>query len=132
MPGPSPKRILIVEDDPDFVAILSRLLRAWSVDIVIADSSTDATHVLGTTRFDLVLLDIKLRDEDDGFGLLSFLSIQPPDVKASCVIVTGFPVVGRAWSELPVVDKRRLGELGPHLFRILGPPPAATEAETRP
>lgn len=126
------KRVLIVEDDDDFAAILSRLLRAWPVEVTVMADSLDATAALQKARFDLIVLDIKLADGDDSFGLLNFLPMQSQEVKESCVIVTGFPVVGRAWSELPIVDKRRLGELGPHLFRILGPPPATTEMEKRP
>lgn len=61
-------KILIVEDDKDFVLKLKTALEKEKFDIDIANKYNDALNKVKTKIYDLVLLDINL-DESSGFNL---------------------------------------------------------------
>ncbi|WP_367392310.1 response regulator [Lewinella sp. LCG006] len=69
-----PRRILIVEDHPMNQIVLRKTLeKEWSeIDIVIANSGTQARQVLENSLFDLILMDVQLPDED-GFSITRYL-----------------------------------------------------------
>lgn len=65
----SGRNILIVEDDPAVRSIIAQLLEGEGMHFVEAANGAEAVAALGTKRFDLVLLDLKLPD-DDGLNIL--------------------------------------------------------------
>jgi len=69
----SKPHILIVEDSPEYQAIISRTLGEYNLKI--SASVSDATHLLRNSHFELLIVDINLPDRD-GFTLLA-------DVRAS-------------------------------------------------
>ena len=56
----SKAKILIVDDDPLILALISRKLGAGEYDCQVADSGAQALKVLEFESFDLVLLDVKM------------------------------------------------------------------------
>ncbi len=60
--------ILLVEDDPAIVRSLMEFLRNEGFDAAYADGQRRALDLLAGTRFDLVLIDVSLR-EGNGFSL---------------------------------------------------------------
>lgn len=121
------KRILIVEDDPQFVSIFSRLLRPWSPEIQSTHSGAEAIRRLERQEFDLVTIDLQLPGAD-ATDLLEFISTGSEAQKSRCLIVTSFPMIGKAFSDIPIVAKTSLVDLGPHLMQVLGRPADPTEA----
>lgn len=70
-PGPE-QRILIVDDDPDIVTLLSRYLGGQGFRVSSAGNGAELrAHVEGVGT-DVILLDLGLPDED-GLGLLRYL-----------------------------------------------------------
>lgn len=65
-------RILVVDDEPDIVAILSRLLKGIGYEIIPAHNGKDAIEKLGRKKPDLVTLDIMM-PEMDGFETLEHI-----------------------------------------------------------
>ena len=62
-----PLRVMIVEDEAVVAIDLECRLQALGYDVVgIADTLTDAVALFAKTLPDLVLLDIRLRDREDG------------------------------------------------------------------
>lgn len=61
-------RIMLVEDDPAIVESLQAYLRAEGFDTAAADGQRGAEQLLAKERFDLLLVDMSLRD-GDGFGV---------------------------------------------------------------
>ena len=57
-------KILIVEDEPDIVALISNRLDSTKYDVTIALSGDDALNLVKTQEFDLVSLDIMLPKVD--------------------------------------------------------------------
>lgn len=74
--GEACRRVLIVEDDPDDRGRIAGVVRAAGLLPVSAPSLTAARALLGTTRFDAVVLDVLLPD-GDGLELLRELRGRP-------------------------------------------------------
>ncbi len=58
----SGKRILIVEDDPEFATVLQRALIAKNAEVVFAANGAEALNFLDSQIIDLSLLDVHLPD----------------------------------------------------------------------
>lgn len=63
------KRIMLVEDDPDFVAALRVLLESSGYQVFAVAGSGEALARIGAVRPDLVILDIMLDSDVAGFEL---------------------------------------------------------------
>ena len=62
-------RLLVVDDEPTIVELLSGSLRFAGFDVVTATSGAEALRVAAASRPDLILLDVMLPDQD-GFGVI--------------------------------------------------------------
>ncbi len=97
-PLPARTRILLVDDDPDINLLLGTILRAADRELVVATTAAEADQALAAGRFELILLDLFLADED-GRRLLERWRAAPatrdtplfvlsaqlgPEVKAEC------------------------------------------------
>ena len=65
-------RILIVDDDAEIVALISRYLGGHGFRVSAAGNGAELRHQLESADVDLILLDLGLPDED-GLGLLRYL-----------------------------------------------------------
>lgn len=114
---------LLVEDDPNFCMIYTRILEPWDLEIVTTSSAYDAIELIRKRSFDFYSIDLQLLDESAD-GLLSVLESQGEATASRCVVVTSFDILAPAFTRFPIVAKTRLSTLGPHLTRILGTPAA--------
>ena len=64
---PRRPRVLIVDDDVDFVESLRPVLESRSYDIISASSSDDGIRQVEHSRPDLILLDIMMPEGTEGF-----------------------------------------------------------------
>lgn len=79
--------ILIIEDDPVYVLDLEvKLKKMANHKIYIVDSIAQATEIYDSKSIDLVLLDLKLKDEEDGF--LFYKEIN--DLRTPVIIITAY------------------------------------------
>jgi two-component system response regulator GlrR len=83
-PGSNGK-ILLVDDDPGLLRLLSIRLRAERYEVEAVESAHKALGVLHRFRPDLVITDLKM-DKMDGIGLLKELQIKSPGLRV--VIIT--------------------------------------------
>ena len=65
--------VLVVEDDKAFSSEISRGLRSHGFDVDVAETPKDAAHLLRTKQFHLILLDLVLRDGEEGFEVFELL-----------------------------------------------------------
>jgi len=64
----SPK-ILVIDDDPDFRAAVTPILKSALYDVVMASNSQEAKEKIFAEKPDLILLDIMMDSLFDGFSL---------------------------------------------------------------
>jgi two-component system, OmpR family, response regulator len=69
------KRVLVVDDDPSIRNMLSDYLQQNDITVSLASGQQETTRLLATQRFDLMLLDLRLGQED-GLDLLRSLRAQ--------------------------------------------------------
>ncbi len=80
-------KVLVVDDEDDFLVLVGQFLEETGIECVLADSMTQAQKHLGRTQFDLVISDLNMPGES-GFDLFRFVSSRYPEVKFA--IMTGY------------------------------------------
>ncbi len=66
----NPKRkILVIDDDPDYLKVTSILLKSGNYDVITAKNPHEGKEKLFTEKPDLILLDIMMDSLFDGFSL---------------------------------------------------------------
>ncbi len=78
-------KILLVDDDPGLLRLLSIRLRAEGYEVEAVDSAQDALAILSRFAPDLVITDLRM-DKMDGIGLLKELQSRSPGLRV--VIIT--------------------------------------------
>jgi CheY-like chemotaxis protein len=86
-PKPQP-RVLIVDDDPDQVAVLVHRLKALGFQIAAENTGNAALERARTGQFDLVLLDVGLPDID-GYNVCQQLCDDPSTWTVPIVMLSG-------------------------------------------
>lgn len=82
-----PSRILLVEDDRNFVELISHVSQRYNCQVEVAESVEQASGRLRQSRFDLLLLDFKLPGHN---GLDLLRRIFATGVKVPIVILSGY------------------------------------------
>jgi DNA-binding response OmpR family regulator len=112
-----PKRILVIDDDEDLVRSTSALLatRGYSVDG--ASNGTEGEAKVRSWKPDLVVLDIMMDYDAEGFNLAYRLKEDPATSSIPIVILSGFQdhlesrgssfdfVMGRQWPAAEMLEK---------------------------
>lgn len=81
------KKILVVDDDIDICALLSRFLSKNNFEVATAHSGKKALEILKLNTFDVVLSDFRLGDMD-GFEVLAKTRELNPEARV--IIITGY------------------------------------------
>lgn len=74
------KKILIVDDDADYLFQLRHHVEKMGFDVITAESQREAENVLKNIKPDLAILDLMMENEDSGFILSYKLKRMYPDV----------------------------------------------------
>jgi len=82
------KKVLVVDDDKDFVHITSVYLKAYGYDVVAATDAVEAVTFAQTTHPDIIILDIGL-PMGDGLTVLNRLASSARTTLIPVIIVTG-------------------------------------------
>jgi CheY-like chemotaxis protein len=61
------ERILIVDDDPDIVEAMRLILEAREYEVISAGSSAEGLSTLKATNPDLIILDVMMETDTEGF-----------------------------------------------------------------
>jgi len=139
------KRILVVDDDRDLVQTTKAFLEARGYAVSTAHSGIEARDELAKQRPDLVVLDIMMDYDTDGFNVAYKLRDEPETARIPVIIVSGFtkeletkthifePMMYREWPAAKFFEKPvKLGALADAIAGLLAgddvPAPAAKEA----
>ena len=79
-------RLLLVDDEKDFVNILSKRIKRRNIDVTKAFSGAEAIQALRGQEFDVAVLDLKMEDMN-GIEVLKMLKIMDP--KLAVIMLTG-------------------------------------------
>jgi CheY-like chemotaxis protein len=88
-----PLRVLVVEDDPDSLELMTYLFRAFGHQALGASSGTAALALAAESPPDLILCDLRLPGMD-GFELLSRFRANPVLQTVPIVAVTAYAMPG--------------------------------------
>jgi len=80
-------RILLVDDDPHFLRVLSRVLSGENFQVTASSTACDAIEILRTSRFHLIICDLRMPD-CDGLNFLQALRQGGSDVPV--IILTAY------------------------------------------
>lgn len=75
----TPARVLIVDDEETFAAVLGEALTARGLDVRAARNAEEAERALARQTFDLALVDLKLPGRTDGLGVLEQILQRAPE-----------------------------------------------------
>src|SRR5256885_13264975 len=92
LPDLSGLTILVIEDDPDGLQLLTTALTACGARVMTASDTTLARGHLETVRLDLVVTDLGLPGET-GAAFISWLRTQPAEKggNLAAIAITGYP-----------------------------------------
>ncbi len=79
-------KVLIVDDEKDFLDIMADRMRARGMDVSTATSAEDALEMVLTESYDVVIMDFMM-PEMDGFKALKLFKESRPEV--SIILLTG-------------------------------------------
>src|SRR5579875_335667 len=82
-----PARIMVVDDDPDTVDILSRHLQREGFVAIEAPSGADCLRIVRECEVDVILLDLMM-PEMDGFQVCKALKQDPATATLPIILVT--------------------------------------------
>jgi CheY-like chemotaxis protein len=83
------KKILVIDDDSDFVESVVNLLEAKGYQVASASNGKDGVAKAKTEKPNMILLDVMMNTKDEGFTVARELQ-QTPGVKGTPVVmVTG-------------------------------------------
>ncbi|MFB3923022.1 MAG: response regulator [Terriglobia bacterium] len=80
-------RILVVDDDPYFLRVISRILSGESFQVTTAEGASQATQILKEHTFDIVISDLRLPDGD---GLSILQQARSAGLEVPVVILTAY------------------------------------------
>ena len=83
----SSDRILVVDDDPEILDFLCRVLQSKGFEVSRASEFSEASSLLDTVGFSLVLTDLSL---PDGSGIDLINQAHERDTQIVCILITGY------------------------------------------
>lgn len=91
LPEAAPPRILVVDDDPDFVEIARQALRSERIDVVSAATAEDALARARAMKPDLIIMDVMMKGVLDGVDATRDLRKEPEIADVPILMVTSIP-----------------------------------------
>ena len=96
------EKVLLIDDDQDFLNILSQRLAIREMDVTTESSIDMALQLINSQHFDVIILDLQM-PEMDGLTLLEQLITEKPHLKI--LLLTGHATVAKG------VQAMKLGAL---------------------
>jgi len=90
----SRKRVLFVDDEPSIRVTLPLILRRYGFAVTTAASVQQALEQIQTHQFDLLLCDLNIERESDGYMVVRAMRQSNP--RCVVIILTAFPCVDSA------------------------------------
>ena len=82
-------KVLMVDDDKDFIEAVATLLSASGYDVVTAQNGEEGFEKAKTENPDLISLDVMMQNDSEGFNIAKQLSSDDTTKDIPVIIVTG-------------------------------------------
>ncbi len=105
------KKILLVDDNPQYRAAVSRNLSMAGFDTVEAEDSDEAMEKVGTERPNVVITDLDMRTHDEGLHLIRDLKHRYPALPVILISAVGTfdeGALARQYGAMYVLSKSRI------------------------
>ncbi len=114
--------ILLVEDDPDVLAVMLKHLEYYRYQVVTASDGMEGLQLLDSRGFDLVITDIVM-PYVSGIGIVSKVKGKSPDTPV--IAITGFgkepeSLANESRADLVLSKPVKMAVLVKHVRRLLG------------
>lgn len=83
-----PRTVLVIDDDPDIVAAEKLILESRGFNVLTASNGKEGLNALKNHEVDIILLDVMMDTDDEGFQLSYQLKSDPKTAKIPILIVT--------------------------------------------
>jgi len=74
------KKILIVDDDPDYLMQMEMQVKRMGFEVTLAESEKEGLKVLQDTKPDLAIVDLMMENADSGFILSKQIKNMYPEI----------------------------------------------------
>ena len=111
------KSVLLVDDDKDLVASMKVVLEANGFDVTTASNGTDGLTKIQAKRPDLIVLDVMMDTDAEGFNVAYRLESDPATRRIPIILLIGFMdyvavkresfefIEGRDWPAVKLMKK---------------------------
>ncbi len=83
------KKVLMIDDDPEFVEAISNLLDAKGYDVQTASNGKDGVAAAQAENPDIILLDVMMTTKHEGFDTARELHDNPTTQNTPIIMLTG-------------------------------------------
>ena len=83
-------KVLLVDDEQDFLEIMSERMKARGMEVTTSDSALEALKLIETESYDAIILDFMM-PEMDGFETLKTIKEKRPELQI--ILLTGHATV---------------------------------------
>lgn len=83
------KKVLMIDDDQEFVDAISNLLDAKGYDVHTASNGQDAVERVRSENPDIILLDVMMTTKHEGFDVARELHEDPTAKETPIIMMTG-------------------------------------------
>jgi len=83
------KKVLMIDDDPEFVEAISNLLDAKGYEVHTASNGKDGVAMAKAENPDIILLDVMMTTKHEGFDVARELHDDPNTKETSIIMMTG-------------------------------------------
>ena len=108
-PGGHGHRVLVVDDEPSIREVMRRLLTRHGFNVILASSGAEARDIMLAEHVDLVVSDLRMPGEMDGYALFRWMEQERPALAATALLSTG-DMTGGGHAPLPVPPERTLSK----------------------
>jgi DNA-binding response OmpR family regulator len=134
------QRIMVVDDDPNALRLISYALHREGLDVVIAGSGQEALRLLEEQVVDLMVLDVMM-PQMDGLEVCRRLRANPKTIRLPVIMLTakaqvedkirGFEVGADDYITKPALPAELVARIRALLARSSYVPPATTQSKTK-
>lgn len=82
------KKVLLVDDETDFLDIMGQKIRSWGYEVVFASNGKEAIDGVKSEKPDIIVLDYMMPEMD---GVSALKEIRKIDSKIPAIIFTAYP-----------------------------------------